>query len=118
VSKITVLTFILDLSTSVNSSDVIRSISGFRFIEVNVYSYICTYGITSILRSSKVKHLHVVLCENIDQILPNKLHGPLHHKIGVTCVDNGHVFYTLLLYHDYIIHLFHNSEVRVRISCV
>ena len=33
-----------------------------------------------------------VLYENIDQILPNKLHGPLHYKTGVkyciqwTCV--------------------------------
>jgi len=34
--------------------------------------------------------------ENIDKILPNKLHGPMHLKIGVTCVYNGHVFYTLL----------------------
>jgi len=37
-----------------------------------------------------------VLYENIDQILPNKLHGPMHYRIGVTCVFNGHVFYTLL----------------------
>jgi len=33
-----------------------------------------------------------VLYENIDQILPNKLHGPMHYKIGVTCVYSGHVF--------------------------
>jgi len=37
------------------------------------------------------------LYKNIDQILTNKLHGPMHYKIGVTCVYNGHVFYTLLL---------------------
>jgi len=37
-----------------------------------------------------------VLYESIDQILLNKLHGPMHYKIGVTCVYNGHVFYTLL----------------------
>ena len=37
-----------------------------------------------------------VLYSHIDQILPNKLHGPMHCKIGVTCVYNGHVFYTLL----------------------
>jgi len=36
-----------------------------------------------------------VLYENIDQSLPNKLHGPMHYKIGVTCVYNEHVFYTL-----------------------
>ena len=41
----------------------------------------------------------MVLYQNIDQILPNKLHGPMHYKIGVymyTFVYNGHVFYTLL----------------------
>jgi len=37
-----------------------------------------------------------LLYENIDQILPNKLHGPMNYKIDVTCVNNGHVFYTLL----------------------
>jgi len=37
-----------------------------------------------------------VLYENMGQILQNKLHGPMHYKIGVTCVYNGHVFYTLL----------------------
>jgi len=35
-----------------------------------------------------------VLYTNIDLKLRNKLHGPI--KIGVTCVYNGHVFYTLL----------------------
>jgi len=35
-----------------------------------------------------------VLYENIDQILQNKLHGPMHYKIGVTCVYNGYVIYT------------------------
>jgi len=34
--------------------------------------------------------------ENIDQTLKNKLNGLMHYKIGVTCVYNGHVFYTLL----------------------
>ena len=37
-----------------------------------------------------------VLYMNIDQTLPNKLHGPTHCKIVDTCVYNGHVFYTLL----------------------
>jgi len=32
------------------------------------------------------------LYENIDQILPNISHGPMHYKIGGTCVYNGHVF--------------------------
>jgi len=35
----------------------------------------------------------VVLYENIDQTL---LHGPMHYKIGDTCVFNGYLFYTLL----------------------
>ena len=38
------------------------------------------------------------LYENIDQILPNKFHGSIiHYKIGVTCVFNGHMFYTLVV---------------------
>ena len=36
-----------------------------------------------------------VLYEDIDQTLPNKLHGQTHDKLCVTCVYNGHVFYTL-----------------------
>jgi len=38
----------------------------------------------------------LVLYMNIDQKLRNKLNGPMHYKTGVTCVLNGHVFYTLL----------------------
>ena len=38
----------------------------------------------------------LLLYENIDQIQPNKLHGPMYYKVGVTCVYNGHVFYPLL----------------------
>ena len=37
-----------------------------------------------------------LLYTNIDQTLWNKLHGPTQCKIGVTCVYNGHVFYSLL----------------------
>jgi len=51
------------------------------------------------LIKKKLEPLHIhpyVLYENIDQILRNKLHGPLHFKIGVTCVYNGHVSHTLL----------------------
>ena len=39
----------------------------------------------------------VVLYQNIDQILPNKLHGPMYYKIGVTCVYNGQVFCTVVM---------------------
>ena len=37
-----------------------------------------------------------ILYTNIDQILPNKSHGPMHYKTGVSFVNNGHVFYTRL----------------------
>ena len=42
-----------------------------------------------------------VLYENIDQILPNKLHGPMHYKIGVTWVFNGRVFFTYAIKQRY-----------------
>jgi len=38
----------------------------------------------------------LVLYENIDQTLPNKLDGPMHYKIGVTCVYNGYTIKALL----------------------
>jgi len=41
--------------------------------------------------------MNVLIYENIDQILLNKLHGPMHYKIGVICVYNGHGFYTLVV---------------------
>jgi len=31
------------------------------------------------------------LYENIDQTFMNKLHGPMHYNIGVSCVYNEHV---------------------------
>ena len=37
----------------------------------------------------------LVSYENIDQILLNELHEPMHYKIGVTFVHNENVFYTL-----------------------
>ena len=33
--------------------------------------------------------------KNNDLKLRNKLYGQMHYKIGVTCVFNGHVVYTL-----------------------
>ena len=33
---------------------------------------------------------------NVDQTLLIKLHRPMHYKIGVICVYNAQVFYTLL----------------------
>ena len=39
-------------------------------------------------------HHAILLYKNIDQILPNKLHEPMYYKIGVTCIYNGHMFYT------------------------
>jgi len=37
-----------------------------------------------------------MLYGNIDQLLPNKLHGQMHYEIGVACVHNGHLLFTLL----------------------
>jgi len=48
------------------------------------------------MEAIKLYIYNMLLYENMDQILPNKLHGPMHYHIGVTCVYNGHVFYTLL----------------------
>ena len=47
---------------------------------------------------AKFKHnaFWVVLYESIDQIPPNILHGPMHYKIGVICVYNGHVMNTIV----------------------
>ena len=36
-----------------------------------------------------------LLYTDIDLKLRNKSHGTVHYKIGVTCIYNGHVFYTL-----------------------
>ena len=40
--------------------------------------------------------ISVVFYTKFDLKLRNKLHVPMHCKIGVTCVHNGHVFYTQL----------------------
>jgi len=42
-----------------------------------------------------LRKYHLTLHENIDLTLLNKLHGPMHYKIGVTCVYNGHMFFTI-----------------------
>jgi len=34
---------------------------------------------------------YLILYTDIDLNLQNKLHGPMHYNIGVTCVFNGHV---------------------------
>jgi len=36
------------------------------------------------------------MCTNIENKIKNKLHGPMHYKIGVTCVFNRHEVYSLL----------------------
>jgi len=38
----------------------------------------------------------VLLYTNIDLKLRNKSHETMHYRTGVTCVYNGHMFYTLL----------------------
>jgi len=45
-----------------------------------------------------VSYLVQLLYKNINQTLLNKCHGPMHYNLGVTCVYNGHVLYTLVLY--------------------
>ena len=40
---------------------------------------------------------YIVLYENIDQILTNKLHGPMHYTIGVTCIQWTHVLYSVVI---------------------
>ena len=64
--------------------------------------------------------LITVLYTNFDLKLANKLHGPMHCKIGVTCVYIWHVFYNLLERKkpDNLIHLFQNSAVLVMNSRV
>ena len=52
----------------------------------------------------------------MDLKLRNKLHGPMHYKIGVTCVFNGHEI--LCCNTTSLIHPFHNSTVRVTNSRV
>jgi len=40
--------------------------------------------------------IYLLLYENIDQILLNKLHGPMHYTIGVICLFSGYKINTLL----------------------
>ena len=47
-------------------------------------------------KSIKKKSNCFVLYTNIDLKLRNKSHVPMHYKIGVTCVYNGHKINTLL----------------------
>jgi len=38
----------------------------------------------------------MVVHVNIDLAFLNKYYGPMHYKIGVKCVYNGHVFYVVI----------------------
>ena len=49
-----------------------------------------------------------ILYTNIDLKLPNKLHGPMHYKKGVTCVFDGHMFIRVIITPQ-CYPLFHNS---------
>jgi len=40
---------------------------------------------------------YIVLYENIDQILTNKLHGPMHYTIGVTSIQWTPVLYSVVI---------------------
>ena len=62
---------------------------------VESYSKCILLVITRMFSKTTCIYIYI-LFENIDQILPNKLHRLMHYKIGVKCVYNRHVFYTLL----------------------
>ena len=53
----------------------------------------CKFSVSYIYTRQSGKE---VLYGNIYLKLWNKLHGSMHYKIGISCVFNGHVFYTLL----------------------
>ena len=61
-----------------------------------------------------------ILHTNIDLKLRNILHGPMHYKIGVACLFNGHIFFTLSLRcnNDSLIHLYQSSTGGVMNSQV
>ena len=42
----------------------------------------------------RIKNDNKVWYTNINQKLRNKLNGPMHYKIYVTCVFNGHNIYS------------------------
>jgi len=48
-----------------------------------------------IYKRNPSKQFVQVLYMNIDLELRNKTHGPMHYKIGVTCVFSGHEKNTL-----------------------
>ena len=66
----------------------------------NVWECPCLYKIfqqVKRLLTESSGYIYIcILYTNVDQKLWNKLYGPMHYKIGVTCVFNGHVVYTLL----------------------
>ena len=45
--------------------------------------------------SSCFENVHVYCMRTLTRYSPKNIHGPTHYKIGITCVYNGHVFYTL-----------------------
>ena len=54
------------------------------------------------------------MCTNINLKVWNKLHGPMHYKIGVTCVFNGHV--NLILFEkpeiEFVVNWTHLAQLR------
>ena len=93
---------------------IIQAIKGLRV--GNYTKSICI--IKKVFENEKFKDW--VLYENIDQILPNKLHGPLHYKTGVKyCIQWTRVLIILWYNVDSLIHLFHNAivhEMNPRVS--
>ena len=67
-----------------------------------MYSYYCSVGMSYVLnpliRVCIIEEInkHYILYTRIDLKLWNKLHGPMHYKLGVTCLYNAHEIYALL----------------------
>ena len=56
-----------------------------------------------------------VVYTNIDQERRNKLHGPMHYKIGVPCVFKRHKTYTVVITR----HSVSNSPIsKFRMLCI
>ena len=64
-----------------------------------MYSYYCSVGMSYVfnplIRVCIIEEINI-LYTRIDLKLWNKLHGPMHYKLGVTCLYNGHEIYALL----------------------
>ena len=65
------------------------------FILQNGGCIVLNMPVDLIYKRNPSKQFVQVLYMNIDLELRNKTHGPMHYKIGVTCVFSGHEKNTL-----------------------